>query len=99
MASGDMNSPDYVMFANSSTQLLTAADLSSLTPWELSVARNEIYARHGFVFKTNAQIKAYFENKSWYQENPSFQGTDSELNQTEITNIKLIRTYEANANG
>lgn len=28
-------------------------------------ARNEIYARHGYIFN-DAEIRAYFEKKPWY---------------------------------
>jgi len=98
-ASGDINAPDYVMFSNSSTQMLTSDDVSSLSAWELSVARNEIYARHGYVFKKNIQIKAYFENKSWYHEVPAFRGADSDLSSIELANVKLIQAQEKSTKG
>jgi len=92
-----LSSSGYVMFPDSSSKRLTDADLSSLTAWELQVARNEIYARHGYIFKKNANIMNYFESKSWYHENPDFKGADSELNQIELDNIKFIQSWESRA--
>jgi len=94
----DMKAPDYVMFPESSNQLLTDTDVEQLNVWELQVARNEIYARHGYIFKKNMDIKSYFENKSWYHENPDFKGADSELNQTEIDNVRFIQAKEKSLN-
>lgn len=72
---------------------LTDAQLKKLTGHDLMLARNEIFARHGYVFKKEP-FKSYFEGKSWYTPNPSFKGSDSQLSSVEKYNIKLILKYE-----
>jgi serine/threonine protein kinase len=90
----DIDDADYKMFPDSSKRKLTDNDLASLGVWELSIARNEIYARHGYIFKKNIDIKRFFEAKSWYKKQKGFKGTDKELNQTERANIRLIQSWE-----
>lgn len=60
--------------------------------WDCRLARNEIYARHGKIFKDEA-LQVYFENCSWYTPE-SEDVPDSMLNQWEIDNIKMIISYE-----
>lgn len=60
----------------------------------LNLAKNEIYARHGFIFTTNS-IAEYFNNCTWYK--PSVEASqfqDSVFNQYEIANIRLLEDYE-----
>lgn len=84
---------EYII-ADSSTRYLTNSDLSSLSEWEIRVARNEIYARHGRIFKTK-EISSYFEGKSWYTPSiPADQFNNSYLNSIEIENLKFITNYE-----
>lgn len=75
----------------SGTQLLTKSDISGMSKADLSLARNEIYARHGRRFQT-AQYQRYFESKSWYHENPNYNYADdnSNLNEIEIKNVQFI---------
>ena len=75
---------------DSSQRLLTSADLSSLGGRQLKIARNEIYARHGYAFKTT-DMKDYFANCGWYKPSPS----PPELSGVEQANIALIRRREA----
>ncbi len=84
---------DYVL-PESSTRRLTDADLEGLTKEELRLARNEIYARHGRLFKDN-ELQAYFNSKEWYK------GTiapdafpESLLSDIEKANIYLIKEHE-----
>lgn len=84
---------EYVI-PDSSSRYLTNADLASLTEWQIRIARNEIYARHGRIFKTN-DLNDYFKGKSWYQPSVSPEKFDnSYLNTIEIENVKLITEYE-----
>jgi len=78
---------------DSNKNKLTDAQLKNLTGHDLMLARNEIFARHGYVFKKEP-FKSYFEAKSWYTPNPSFKGSDSQLSSVEKYNIKLILKYE-----
>lgn len=59
---------------------------------ECRLARNEIYARHGKIFK-DATLQDYFNNCSWYT--PLYDEVpESMLNQWEIENVKTIVGYE-----
>ncbi len=58
------SSPDYVL-PDSSSRLYSAEELSGLSNWELYLARNEIYARHGRMFQKE-DLQSYFNGQSWY---------------------------------
>lgn len=83
---------DYI-FNDSSNVKLTDAQLSSLSRENLALARNEIYARHGYIFQTEP-YKSYFGNKTWYKANPTFKGSDDEINEIERYNVQLLLKYE-----
>lgn len=57
----------------------------------LKVLRNEIYARHGKIFKSES-LQAVFGNQSWYKPNPNF--AESMLNEYEKANVNFILNYE-----
>ena len=84
---------DYII-PDSSTRYLTNSDLNPLSEWEIRIARNEIYARHGRIFKSE-EIASYFASKSWYIPSiPPEQFDNSYLNAIEIENLKFITNYE-----
>ncbi len=85
---------DYIL-ANSGTKLLTSSDISGLSKYDLALARNEIYARHGRKFQT-PEYNAYFSGKSWYKINPNYNYSDdnSNLNDTENKNVQFILDAE-----
>lgn len=83
---------DYI-FPDSDKRYLTASEVSTLSKEMLGYARNEIFARHGYVFKTDKYAQ-YFSSKSWYRQDPNFEGGSSSFNQYENANIKLIQEYE-----
>jgi hypothetical protein len=87
---------DYVI-PHSDERLLTDSDLSGLTDWELVLARNEIYARHGRKFQM-AEFQDYFGAKSWYYgiyEPAEFDANVSTLlSDIERKNIEFIQRYE-----
>jgi cytoskeletal protein RodZ len=85
----EKQSKDYVL-PESNSRKLTNADLIKLAPNELRLARNEIYARHGLVFKSS-DLTIYFSSKSWYKPNPAYGG---ELNDVEKYNLSLIKSKE-----
>jgi uncharacterized membrane protein YvbJ len=88
-----IDSPEYYIFPKSGSEKLLDSDVSILTKDNLTLAKNEIYARHGFAFKTEP-FKSYFNSKSWYKINTSFKGINEELNAAELYNIQLILKYE-----
>jgi hypothetical protein len=79
------------IFAHSSDQVLPRTVVQSLSLAQLSIARNEIYARHGFPFSSRA-LQEYFALKSYYRRTPS--ATDPKFNAVEAHNLWLIRKIE-----
>ena len=68
--------------------------MKNLSSYQLMIARNEIYARHGRKFK-DADLQAHFAACDWYSgtiEPDDF--SDSVLSETEIANRDLIVAYE-----
>lgn len=70
---------------------VTERDLQGMTDWQLDVARNEIYARHGRPFK-RADLRQHFRAMSWYHENPRF--SESQLSALEKRNADFILKYQ-----
>jgi hypothetical protein len=77
-----------------STNEVTDETLGALFAEDLRVLRNEIYARHGRVFK-DVKLQKYFETQSWYKANPDFK--DEQLNEIEIKNLAKIKEAEETA--
>lgn len=77
-----------------STNLVTDDALGALFAEDLRVLRNEIYARHGRVFK-DAKLQKYFETQSWYKANPEFK--DDQLTEIEVQNLAKIKEAEETA--
>ena len=73
------------------TREITEADLDGFTSFELSAARNGIYAAHGYVFQT-AQWNEFFSNFTWYSPDPTLQQGD--VSSLENKNAATIRAYE-----
>ncbi len=68
---------------------LTAHDVLHLPPDILRLARNEVFARHGYTFNS-ADLQAFFGARSWYA--PA--GQDVSLSAIEAANVDLIRQIE-----
>ncbi len=76
------------------TEFITNEDLDALSKEEVNLALNEIYARHGYVFRTE-EYQEYFSSKSWYTPDPDYDASDdSELTAIEKVNRDLIVAYE-----
>lgn len=79
----------------SSKEIITPDVLSKMTKRELSLARNEIFARHGRIFEDN-EIRTYFESKSWYEGSIAPENfNDNVFSTIEKQNIELIQMEEA----
>lgn len=76
----------------SDDRLLTEQDLRGFTKGDLRLARNEIFARHGYTFDS-AALRAHFEKYTWY--NPI--GKNVSLSPTEQQNVEFIKMYEESA--
>jgi len=73
---------------------ISRAQLEGLFVEDASKMRQEIYARHGKVFK-EPWFQKYFESFAWYKANPDF--TDAQLSAVEKANIATIAAYEKKA--
>lgn len=85
------NNQEQYVLENSATEYLIDEDLNELSKEQLRIARNEIYARHGFIFGAE-DLKEYFSNQLWYSPDPEF--TDDFLSELEHLNISIIQSYE-----
>lgn len=88
----NLKTSDYI-FPNSNVSYLSDSQLADLDKNTLAFARNEIFARHGYIFTMEPFI-TYFNNKTWYNKNPNFKGDDSEINQYEKANYEKIEEWE-----
>jgi len=70
---------------------ITEGDLYGLSKEEVAYVRNEIYARHGYIFQTEP-YKSYFARKSWYYPNVYFD--ESSFSAVERANKEFIVDYE-----
>ncbi|WP_297424863.1 YARHG domain-containing protein [Clostridium sp.] len=77
------------IFYNSDSSYLTKSQISSLSNIELGIARNEIYARHGYIFSLE-QFRTYFYAQSWYK--PITKNVS--LNNIETYNVELLKAEE-----
>ena len=78
------------LIADSSTRALGVADVAGLTPQQARLARNEIFARHGFRFK-DPSLQAYFGQFAWYEPTSD----TVELSTVEKANVALLKSVEA----
>lgn len=90
----DGDQEDTYLLPESDSRYLTAEDLEGMDKQQLTLARNEIFARHGRLFST-AQIQEYFDKQSWYSGYIQPSNFDSSvLNDYERYNVAFISQYE-----
>lgn len=82
---------DHIIIAGSSIRLLNNNDIKSLTSKQLRIARNEIFARHGYIFNSR-DLKSIFNNTPWYT--PTTRSVS--LNNIEQANVFFLRNAEKN---
>jgi hypothetical protein len=88
-APASMGTPgDYPQATN---RLLTEADLTNFTASDMKIMRNEIFARHGLIFKTS-ELRGYFSSRAWYK--ARFKDVTDKVTEVEKKNIELIVKYE-----
>lgn len=88
------SSTDYII-SDSNIREIIKSELVNLTSWQLKVARNEIYARHGRPF-VHKDLQCYFATKNWYSEDPNY--NVSSISSIENNNIATIQAYEQETN-
>ena len=85
----DISMNIYPIYATD-TRYYQASDFSNVPPLIIHLAKNEIYARHGYIFK-NQELNAYFLSQIWYL--PEFDSGNfdsSVLNEYENANLQLL---------
>ena len=94
LKTGTMPVNGYII-SDSNTRVISESELFGLTPWQLKVARNEIYARHGRPF-VHKDLQCYFANQAWYHGNPNY--SETLLTAIENKNVATIQSYEQKTN-
>ena len=88
---------DFI-FYDSASRYLTDAEVSALSLQQMCYARNEIYARRGYIFQSQ-ELRDYFGSKSWYYPTvPAASFSDQVFNSMEVANIDLLKRYEYSIN-
>jgi len=73
------------------TRRVHDSDLRGYSNWQLTLMRNEIYARHGRPFQ-NSYIRSHFLKQSWYRPDANYR--ESRLSRLERENAEYIRDYQ-----
>lgn len=71
-----------------STEVMINDILGNFDNKELRIIRNEIFARHGYKFKTT-EMKTYFESQDWYS--GFYDDVNGKLTDLEKLNVQLIK--------
>ena len=72
-------------------RLLDESDFYDMSLEDLRILRNSIYARHGYIFKSE-ELKAFFSQYDWYH--PTSTNVSSELSKIEKKNVEFIKAHE-----
>ncbi len=89
-----LNFDNGYFLSHSGSRYLNGDDLHHLSERELVLARNEIFARQGYIF-SDASLGEYFCCQSWYKPTTLAADFDSAVfSDQENANLQLIRLYE-----
>lgn len=70
---------------------LTGDDLEGLSDFDKKIMRNEILARHGYIFQ-DEDMKFYFTGQKWYK--PKYSNLDKVLSEVEKANMQTLDIIE-----
>jgi hypothetical protein len=70
---------------------VTNSDLTGLSNWQLTLMRNEIYARYGRSF-ANVRLRQHFLNTEWYTPDDAY--NEKLMSRTEARNAEFIREFQ-----
>lgn len=92
---GNANPYNNIRLIDASSRKLTKAEVALMSKAELALARNAIYARHGYVYK-NAELGEFFSKQSWFKPNKTLKLEDvkAKLSEIEVANINTIIAQE-----
>lgn len=85
-------SPSYLC-PETATKTITAADMEGRRIEDIRLIKNEILARHGYVFSDDTTTRDYFKSQGWYKPNPDF--SQDQLQGVELTNFRFLQDYIA----
>lgn len=71
--------------------LITVEMMADMSPRDLKILRNMVFARRGRPFKT-PMLKDYFGRMAWYKADKAY--TDERLTETDWRNIKMVESVE-----
>lgn len=87
-----IQAPDITDQNYSTAQIVFSRDsLINKSLDDLRIIRNEIFARHGYIFKSR-DLRNYFSKMDWYD--PKYENVDSLLTEVDKKNIALIISIE-----
>ena len=88
------------IFPDSDKKYLSEDEVRSVEADRLAIGRNEIFARHGYIFSEDT-YKQYFESMPWYKGTvPADQfNADEVFNDFEKKNVELIKKVEDEVSG
>ena len=92
------NTNEYI-FPDSDKRYLRKKDFKGMSFKEINLAKNELYARHGYAFKKGGVARKYFDSKPWYHPTVSSKefatkGDGYYFNKYEIANRNLLVKQE-----
>ncbi|NQZ76447.1 MAG: YARHG domain-containing protein [Ekhidna sp.] len=78
---------------NSRISFVSEYELWGKSPEELRIIRNEVYARKGYIFKSE-DLNTHFKKSDWYD--PKYYETKGLLSETELVYVNMILKIEEN---
>ena len=94
-----VGSDGYVL-ADSSRRVYPDSELRKMSDYSLYIARNEIPARHGYIF-SDSELEGYFKSKDWYRgtlTGDEFRSIAGILNEKEEANVAAMLAIEEERN-
>jgi len=80
-----------LLYPQTSERILSRTELANYTAWELRIMRNEIFAKYGYIFKSE-DLKNYFNQQLWYR--PRYSDVSDRLTPIEKKNTETIKSME-----
>jgi hypothetical protein len=88
----EMVSNDGGYYHITSSRLLTEEDIKGFSKSDLKIMRNEIFARHGYIFR-DPMLQEYFSQMPWYTPQQA-DISQIALSSVEENNVLFIKRYE-----
>lgn len=94
-SASDQKAKKGMIFQDSDSRFLSVDELEKISKEECRIARNELFARHGYQFM-DEKLRKHFESLSWYKADPNTDAytIQDNFNNYEQENLQLILSYE-----